>query len=169
MFRVNPRPCPGTTYIVQPGDTLFKIARQFEIKLSDLLLHNPGIKNPWNLKVGTELCIPFGPPPLYKSIELLDKTGKPLPKEGNFIKLAAKTTVKVTFYNKVTHLYLMLTPTGTATFTLTKLIKVVTSPEKTTEITFTWEPEPGTLGYMFLIACNNRICTQSDNIGVIRE
>ncbi|GAV21896.1 LysM peptidoglycan-binding domain-containing protein [Carboxydothermus pertinax] len=169
MFRENQRPCPGITYVVQPGDSLFKIARRFEIKLSDLLLHNPGIRNPWNLKVGTVLCIPFGPPPLYKSIELLDESGKPLPKEGNFIKLAAKTTVRVTFYNKITHLYLMLTPTGTDTFTSSKLIKIISLPEKTNQVSFIWEPAAGTLGYMFLISCNDRICTQSDNIGVYRE
>lgn len=168
MFRITKPPCPGTSYTVQPGDTLFKIARNFDVKLSELLLHNPGI-NPLNLKVGTTLCIPFGTPPLYKSIELLDLSGNPLPKVGNFIRLAARTNVRVSFYNTVTHLYLMLTPTGTDTFTSTKLIKIVTSPVKTTELNFIWEPETGTLGYMFLIACRNRVCTQSEEIGVIRE
>lgn len=48
-------------YIIQPGDTLFRIARRLGIKVDTLLRLNPGI-NPNRLFVGQRITIPTPPP-----------------------------------------------------------------------------------------------------------
>lgn len=57
--------CPGgTVYTVQPGDTLFQIARRFGLTLAELLAANPQITNPNVIQVGQAVCIPgVAPPP----------------------------------------------------------------------------------------------------------
>lgn len=58
--------CPGgTLYVVRPGDTMFRIANQFQISLQLLIIANPQVTNPNILYVGQELCIPgqVTPPP----------------------------------------------------------------------------------------------------------
>ncbi|MDD6815768.1 MAG: LysM peptidoglycan-binding domain-containing protein [Firmicutes bacterium] len=54
-----PKP-PGSctrTHTVSPGDTLYLIAKMHGIKLDALMRANPSM-DPYNLLVGTELCIP---------------------------------------------------------------------------------------------------------------
>ena len=55
----NGRQCPANFYrhTIQPGDTVSNIANYYGISLASLLLSNRGI-NPYNLIVGTYLCIP---------------------------------------------------------------------------------------------------------------
>ena len=48
-----------TYYIVKRGDTLFKIAKAFQVRLSDLQSIN-GITNPDDIQAGQELQIPTG-------------------------------------------------------------------------------------------------------------
>jgi len=57
-------PCPeGNYYAIQPGDTLFSLARFFNVSLDDLLEANPGI-DPNRLFVGQVICIPLAVPPV---------------------------------------------------------------------------------------------------------
>ena len=57
-------PCPeGNYYTIKQGDTLYKIARFFNISLDDLIEANPGI-DPMNLMVGQVICIPLARPPV---------------------------------------------------------------------------------------------------------
>lgn len=51
------RRCGGTIYIVEQGDTLYKIAKKYRLRVSDLLKSNPYV-NVYNLQIGEELCIP---------------------------------------------------------------------------------------------------------------
>lgn len=44
-------------YTVRPGDTLYTIARQYGIPV-DLLMKANRIRNPYNLRIGSRLCIP---------------------------------------------------------------------------------------------------------------
>lgn len=64
----NGRQCPENFYrhTIQPGDTLSNIAVFYGISLASLLLSNPGI-NPYNLIVGSYLCIPVFCPVEYRT------------------------------------------------------------------------------------------------------
>lgn len=53
-------PAPGTTYTVQPGDTLFSIANRFGIT-SQAIVNANNLTNPDRLSVGQQLIIPAAP------------------------------------------------------------------------------------------------------------
>lgn len=54
-------PCiNGAYYVVKEGDSFFRIARTYDIPLNILLEANPEA-NPYDLKVGQEICIPNVP------------------------------------------------------------------------------------------------------------
>lgn len=54
----TPEPiCKGTSYTVAPGDSFYMIAKKHRINLNALLEANPYI-DPYNLIIGTKLCIP---------------------------------------------------------------------------------------------------------------
>ena len=52
-----PPKCDGFYYVVRPGDTLFSIARMYNVTVDQLIRANPGI-DPNNLMVGQLVCIP---------------------------------------------------------------------------------------------------------------
>lgn len=56
----NARNCTGFVYVVKEGDTLYKIAKEYDLKLIDVLRFNPYV-NVYNLQVGDELCLPTMP------------------------------------------------------------------------------------------------------------
>lgn len=56
----NSQNCHGFVYVVKEGDTLYKIARDYDLKLIDVLRYNPYV-NVYNLQVGDELCLPTMP------------------------------------------------------------------------------------------------------------
>lgn len=45
------------TYVIQQGDTLYKIARQYDVSVQDIISANPGV-NPYNLHVGQVIWVP---------------------------------------------------------------------------------------------------------------
>ena len=55
--------CPENyyPYIVQPGDTLYKIAGRLEVNITEIMTANPEV-DPYNLRIGQTLCIPACPP-----------------------------------------------------------------------------------------------------------
>ena len=57
--------CPTGTfaYIVQPGDTMFSIARRFGVPLQELIDANPQIPDPSRLVPGQIVCVPRTTPP----------------------------------------------------------------------------------------------------------
>ncbi|MDP2871642.1 MAG: SafA/ExsA family spore coat assembly protein [Bacillota bacterium] len=63
----SPPSCPGGfIYVVQSGDTMFKIAQRFGVTLSALIAANPQIPNPNLIFPGQRICVPAGavtPPP----------------------------------------------------------------------------------------------------------
>ena len=48
-------------YVIQPGDTFYRIAARLGISLSSILASNPGV-NPYSLRIGQTICIPSGCP-----------------------------------------------------------------------------------------------------------
>ena len=44
-------------YTVQAGDTLYSIAQRYQVEV-DLLMRANWVRNPYNLRIGTKLCIP---------------------------------------------------------------------------------------------------------------
>ncbi|MBO8171603.1 MAG: LysM peptidoglycan-binding domain-containing protein [Bacillaceae bacterium] len=56
--------CPeGNYYTIRPGDTLYAIARFFNVSVDDLIEANPAI-NPYQLMPGQVICIPLATPPV---------------------------------------------------------------------------------------------------------
>lgn len=56
-------PCAGALYTVRPGDTLYNIAERAFLPVQVLIEANPHV-DPYNLQVGTQICIPgFVVPP----------------------------------------------------------------------------------------------------------
>jgi nucleoid-associated protein YgaU len=56
---ITPEPAPTPqVYVIVAGDTISKIARQFDITPDELLAANPQVKNPNRIQVGDELTIP---------------------------------------------------------------------------------------------------------------
>ena len=49
--------CYGFTHVIQKGDTLYKLSKQYHVKVSALILANPFV-NIYTLQVGDEICIP---------------------------------------------------------------------------------------------------------------
>ncbi len=57
-FPPPPSVCPGFIYTVREGDTLFFIARRFNVSLDQLIAANPQIKNPDLIFPGQQICVP---------------------------------------------------------------------------------------------------------------
>ena len=51
-----------TTYVVQPGDWVYNIARKFNVSPNSIIEAN-GLRPPYSLRVGQALTIPAGAPP----------------------------------------------------------------------------------------------------------
>lgn len=56
-----PGGCRGYIHVVEPGDTLYKIAKRYDVKIFDIMRLNPYL-NVYNLQIGDEICIPSAPP-----------------------------------------------------------------------------------------------------------
>lgn len=52
--------CGGTVHTIAKGDTLYMIAKRYQVPLAVIMRANPNI-DPYNLKIGQKLCIPNFP------------------------------------------------------------------------------------------------------------
>ena len=55
--RRRPMECRGYVHVIEAGDTLYKLARKYDVKLFDIMRLNPYV-NVYNLQIGDEICIP---------------------------------------------------------------------------------------------------------------
>ena len=51
------RRCKGIYHMIQQGDTLYSLSRQYNVSVDAIMRANPGI-NIYNLHINDELCIP---------------------------------------------------------------------------------------------------------------
>jgi LysM repeat protein len=49
--------CRGYVHVIEKGDTLYKLAKKYDVKLFDIMRLNPYV-NVYNLQIGDEICIP---------------------------------------------------------------------------------------------------------------
>ena len=56
----RPMDCRGYIHVIEAGDTLYKLARKYDVKLFDIMRLNPYV-NVYNLQIGDEICIPTMP------------------------------------------------------------------------------------------------------------
>lgn len=56
----RPSTCRGYVHVIEAGDTLYKLARKYDVKLFDIMRLNPYV-NVYNLQIGDEICIPSMP------------------------------------------------------------------------------------------------------------
>lgn len=170
-------------YIVKRGDTLYNIARRYNLTVSEIVAANPFITDPDYIFPALKLCIPGGsecpgdpgdpgdpggpggPGPGVTSIGFYNQEGLLLPQENGFAQLAPITIVRVTFIQPVSHGFLFFTPSGTETFLLTQLIGIAIS-DGSPVLQFQWQVPPALLGSVFVIGCSGQLCTQSDSINV---
>ena len=81
----------GKIHTIRQGDTLLRIAQQYDISYNALVAANPGVQ-PENLQIGQQLCIPP-----YEPAQLCPTGKQYIIKEGeNLTKIAEKFTVAVT-------------------------------------------------------------------------
>ena len=64
--------CKGVIHRVVQGDTLYKIAKMYGVRLVDVMKENPYV-NVYNLQVGDEVCVPTE---IYEEEERIYYTAK---------------------------------------------------------------------------------------------
>lgn len=52
--------CRGYVHVIEAGDTLYKLAKRYDVRLFDIMRLNPYV-NVYNLQIGDEICIPTTP------------------------------------------------------------------------------------------------------------
>lgn len=52
--------CNGMIHVVEKGDTLYKLSKQYKCNLCDIITANPYV-NVYNMQAGEEICIPVEP------------------------------------------------------------------------------------------------------------
>ncbi|MDE5864141.1 MAG: LysM peptidoglycan-binding domain-containing protein [Lachnospiraceae bacterium] len=52
--------CRGYVHVIEAGDTLYKLAKKYDVRLFDIMRLNPYV-NVYNLQIGDEICIPTMP------------------------------------------------------------------------------------------------------------
>jgi spore coat assembly protein SafA len=170
-----PEVCSGFIYTVQAGDTLFNIARSFNIDLQRLIAANPQIANPDLIFPGQRICIPeVTPTPpvcdlIVLTLRFLTEAGQPLPIVGGAVQLIDRVIVRATFNRPVSRAFFFLEPTGTETCELASLIGIDCPSAVTGVAEILWQVPPGTLGRVFVVACINSCCAKSDEILVVRD
>ncbi|MCI9491597.1 MAG: LysM peptidoglycan-binding domain-containing protein [Lachnospiraceae bacterium] len=54
----NEGSCRGMVHVIEKGDTLYRLGKQYHVSVGQLMFANPFV-NVYNLQIGDELCIPI--------------------------------------------------------------------------------------------------------------
>jgi LysM repeat protein len=168
-----PGNCQGQLYTVRAGDTLFFIARRFNVTVQQIIDVNPQITNPDLIFIGQVICIPTAPVPdgqlRVLSLRFLTETGQQLPIVDGAVQLIPRVIVRATFNRPVSRAFFFLEPTGTETCELARLIGVDCPSAVIGVAEILWQVPPGTLGRVYVVACINSICAKSEEVLVFRN
>jgi LysM repeat protein len=168
-----PQNCSGQFYTIQPGNTIFSIARSFSVTVEALLAANPQVVNANVIYVGQVICIPGAPPSACNlrvlALSFLTITGQPLPVVSGAVQLSARVILRATFNLPVSKAYFFLEPTGTETCELARLIGVDCPSAVTGVAEILWLVPDGTLGYVNVVACLDSCCAKSQSYLVVRN
>lgn len=168
-----PPNCSGQFYTIQPGNTIFSIARSFSVTVEALLAANPQIANANVIYVGQVICIPGVPPSACNlrviSLSFLTEAGQPLPVVNGAVQLIARVILRATFNLPVSKAYFFLEPTGTETCELARLIGVDCPSAVTGVAEILWLVPAGTLGFVNVVACLDSCCAKSQSYLVVRN
>lgn len=66
-------------YVIQPGDTLYKIAQMYGVSVQDIINANPNV-NPYNLYVGQIIQVPARP---FELVQQIPRTFENMPSQMN--------------------------------------------------------------------------------------
>lgn len=61
VMKTSASRCRGHVHVVEKGDTLYKIAKKYDVRLFDVMRLNPYV-NVYNLQIGDEICVPVMSP-----------------------------------------------------------------------------------------------------------
>jgi len=168
-----PQNCSGQFYTIQPGNTIFNIARSFSVTVEALLAANPQIANANVIYVGQVICIPGAPPSACNlrvlTLSFLTEAGQALPIMNGAVQLAARVIVRATFNLPVSKAFFFLEPTGTETCELARLIGVDCPSAVTGVAEILWVVPAGTLGFVYVVACLDSCCAKSQQVLVVRN
>ena len=172
MIPPPPQTCSGFLYTVQNGDTLFNIARRFNLTVDTLIAANQQIANPDLIFPGQQICIPISRPVCdleVLTLRFFTEEGQPLPVVDGAVQLIERVIVRATFNRPVSRAFFFLEPTGTEACELAALIGIDCPSAVTGVAEVVWQVPPGTLGRVFVVACINSCCAKSDEVLVVRN
>ncbi len=105
--------------------------------------------------------------PLIKDITFKTIDGKVIEEEANWFTLEKQVRIIVTLEGDCQQIELFVTPTGTETYKLQKLIDEVTPNQNVAE--YIWEVPDYTMGHFNIIAYNRDVGRRSDYYNVYYE
>lgn len=168
-----PANCSGQFYTIQPGNTIFSIARSFNVTVEALLNANQQIANANVIYVGQVICIPCTAPSgcnlRVLTLSFLTEAGQPLPVVNGAVQLTARVLLRGTFNMPVSKAFFFLEPTGTEACEQARLIGIDCPSAVTGVAEVLWLVPAGTLGRVYVVACLDSCCAKSQEFLVVRN
>ncbi|MFA5881119.1 MAG: hypothetical protein WC834_02895 [Eubacteriales bacterium] len=106
-------------------------------------------------------------PPLIKDIRFETVDGKVIKENGGWFELGQKVKIVIVLEGSCTQVDFFVTPTGTQTYTLQKMIGTVTANNNIAE--YTWDVPDGTMGHFDIIAYKDNVGRRSGLFNIIHN
>ncbi len=168
-----PATCDGFLYTVQKGDSLNSIAKKFNCPVKKIVDVNPQLSpHTRSIFISQLICIPeirvltvIDPrAPRVLFVEFFGPFGETLPVQNGFVLLAPRSFIRVIFSRPVNQVFFFLAPSGTNIFRPVHLVGsvIVSPPQRTAR--FTWDVPARTRGTLFIVGCNQIVCSSAGEI-----
>lgn len=105
-------------------------------------------------------------PPLIQEIRFETPDGKIIKENAGWFELGKKAKIVIVLKGICTQVDLFITPTGTQTYTMQKMIDTVSPNNNIAE--YTWDVPDGTMGHFNIIAYNGNVGRRSELVNVIQ-